>query len=161
GDELLGWAAGGDGTADLVELTAPDGCAHVYETDPDAIADFVALGFTRGTAIAAVWPPGWGDAPGDPANAPDATPGPCTLGAHAALEFLCSSPGVVETLRFLIGCPGEVVVGEKREPGPVGSMKSAAAHAAGGRSAFVLDRNGDKLRQLLMRTNGVERTAAY
>jgi hypothetical protein len=53
------------------------------------------------------------------------------------------------------------VIGEKRETGPVGSMKSAAAQAAGGRTAFVLDRHGDKLRELLLRDNGVERTVAY
>ena len=40
-------------------------------------------------------------------------------------------------------------------------MKSAEAQAEGGRTAFVLDRHGDKLRELLLRTNGVERTAAY
>ena len=165
GDELLGWAAGGAGTADLVELTAPDGCAHVYETDPGAIADLLALGFTPGATLASVWPPGWSDpAASDDPQSPDtapATPASCKLGAHPALELMYASPGAAETLRFLIGCPGEVVVGEKREPGPVGAMKSAAAHAAGGRTAFVLDRNGDKLRELLMRSNGVERTAAY
>jgi hypothetical protein len=92
---------------------------------------------------------------------PIAGPAPCTITRHSAVELLYASPGADETLRFLIGCPGEVIVGEKREQGPVGAMKSAAAHAAGGRTAFVLDRHGDKLRALLARANGVERTAAY
>jgi hypothetical protein len=90
-----------------------------------------------------------------------ATPKPCKLGAHPALELFYASPGAAETPRFLAGCPGEVVVGEKRERGPIGAMTSAAAHAAGGRTAFVLDRNGDKLRRLLVRSHGVERTRAY
>src|SRR6185503_17183199 len=49
GDELLGWARAeaGDGTAALVELAAPDGCAFTYETDPEAIDTLVAQGFTK------------------------------------------------------------------------------------------------------------------
>ena len=38
-------------------------------------------------------------------------------------------------------------------------MTASEAKAAGGRTAFVIDRNGDMLRSLLMRPNGVERTA--
>jgi uncharacterized protein (TIGR03382 family) len=168
GAELLGWAhaAEGDGTAALVELAAPDACTFVYETDPDAIADLVSQGYTRMQTLAYVWPPGLGDAPvadpGDePAPMPLAAPTPCHVTPHSAVELLYSSPGSAETLEFLNGCPGEVIIGEKGENGPVGSMKSVAAHAAGGRTAFVLDRNGDKLRALLARSNGLERTVAY
>lgn len=167
GDELLGWARadGGDGTAALVELAAPDGCSFVYETDDETIATLAAEGYTVTGTVAHVWPPGMGDAPlaepADPEPGLAAAPAPCQVTKHSPLQLLYASPGKVHTLRFLIGCPGEVVVGEKRESGPVGAMKSAEAHAAGGRTAFVLDRHGDKLRELLLRDNGVERTAAY
>jgi hypothetical protein len=112
-----------------------------------------------------VWPPGIGEAPpveddSEPVGVA-AAPAPCHVTKHSSLQLLYASPGAEESLRFLIGCPGEVVIGEKRESGPVGAMKSAAAKAAGGRTAFVLDRHGDKLRELLLRSNGVERTAAY
>ncbi|HTL38986.1 MAG TPA: hypothetical protein VL326_37900 [Kofleriaceae bacterium] len=167
GEELLGWAraSAGDGTAELVELAAPDGCAFTYETDTDAIATRVAQGFHVTGTIAYVWPPGMSDAPAiEPPEADEtalAAPAPCHVDKHSALQLLYASPGKDYTLRFLRGCPGEVVVGEKRELGPVGAMKSADAQAAGGRTAFVLDRHGDKLRELLLRDNGVERTAAY
>lgn len=72
-----------------------------------------------------------------------------------------ASPGKVETLRFLKGCPGEVVVGEKKKAGPIGSMKTPEAHARGGRTAYVVDRHGHMLRDMLLRDNGVERTAAF
>jgi hypothetical protein len=52
-------------------------------------------------------------------------------------------------------------MGDKSETGPKNSMRTAAAHAAGGRTAFILDKNGDKLRALLQRPNGFERTVAY
>ena len=74
GAELLGWAraGAGDGTAALVELAAPDGCAMTYETDPDAIAGLEAQGYTEVGTIANVWPPGMSDAPIDDSGA-DAT----------------------------------------------------------------------------------------
>ena len=165
GDELLGWARSesGDGTAALVELQAPDGCL-LYDTDPEAIAARIAEGYVVAQTIAYVWPPGLSDT-----SLPELTedvdelqaPAPCALGKRPPVVLLYASPGKVETLRFLKGCPGEVIVGEKKELGPVGSMKSPEAHAAGGRTAFVIDRNGEKLRKLLLRPNGTERTAAY
>ena len=162
--ELLGWArsSGGDGTAELFELQAPDGC-FLYETDPDAIALRTTEGYVVTRSLAHVWPPGLGDPlPIEEAEPTElAAPAPCTLKKRPAAILLYASPGKVETLRFLLGCPGEVLIGEKRETGPVGSMKSAEAQAAGGRTAFVIDRNGEKLRKLLNRSNGTERTAAY
>jgi hypothetical protein len=159
--ELLGWARSdsGDGTAALVELKAPDGC-FVYETDPEAVANRVELGYAVVQTLGYVWPPGLGELQPD---APDtlAAPAPCTLKKRPATILLYASAGKEESLRFLSGCPGEVIVGEKRESGPVGAMKSPEAKAAGGRTAFVIDRNGEKLRSLLLRPNGTERTAAY
>jgi hypothetical protein len=166
--ELLGWArdASGEGTAELVELVNDAGC-YAYEIEQETIDNLVGAGFHVVGSVGYVWPPGLGDPlpPPEPttdepiaAAGPDACPG---VNRQSALQLLYASPGKEETLRFLKGCPGEVVVGEKRETGPVGSMKSVAAHAAGGRTAFVLDRHGDKLRELLMRDNGVERTVAY
>ncbi|MEO8551751.1 MAG: hypothetical protein ABI678_17360, partial [Kofleriaceae bacterium] len=165
GSELLGYAraAAGAGTAELVELADAAGC-HVYETDRDAIDGYVAQGYAISNSLGYVWPPGMQDAPVVEPDAPvEPVPPPICPGVNktSPVVLLYASPGSVETLRFLIGCPGEVIVGEKREDGPVGSMKTAAAHGQGGRTAFVLDRNGDKLRDLLNRSNGVERTAAY
>jgi hypothetical protein len=164
--ELLGWARAesGDGTAELVELAAPDGC-FVYETDPEAIAELVGEGYAITQTLAHVWPPGLADAP--VAEVTDdvvdelAAPKPCKVGPRSPVILLYASPGKVETLRFLKDCPGEVVVGEKRDGGPVGAMKSPEAKAAGGRTAFVVDRNGAMLRELLNRPNGTERTAAF
>jgi hypothetical protein len=167
GAELLGWAhdGGADGTAELIELAAPDGCTFAYETDPDEIADLEAAGYTRAGSLGQVWPPGPGDAQvadDDTASeAPDATPAACHLKSRHAIELLYASPGGDESLELLKGCVGEVIVGEKDENGATGPMTTAAARAAGGRTAFVVDRNGDKLRALLARSNGVERTAAY
>ncbi|HUS27206.1 MAG TPA: hypothetical protein VMZ53_01820 [Kofleriaceae bacterium] len=166
--ELLGWArdTAGEGTADLVELENAAGC-FAYEIDQEAIDALVADGFHVAGRVGYVWPPGLSDPPPPPepltddpiaANGPAACP---NVNRTSALQLLYASPGKEETLRFLKGCPGEVIVGEKRETGPVGSMKSIEAHAAGGRTAFVLDRHGDKLRELLLRDNGVERTVAY
>ncbi len=172
GDELLGWARSepGDGTAEFVELQAPDGTVS-YETHAASIEALVAEGHTITAHLGYVWPPGMGDAPVVDLAAPDApdgsppdelaAPAPCQVTKRSPLVLLYASPGAVETLRFMRGCPGEVVVGEKRESGPRGSMRTVAAHAAGGRTAFVVDRHGWKLRDLLLRTNGVERTAAY
>jgi MYXO-CTERM domain-containing protein len=167
--ELLGWARAdaGDGTAALVELAAPDGCAFAYEIDPETIDTLVGQGYTVVGTIAHVWPPGMGDpiVVEPPATEPELTtiaaPAPCKVDGHSPVVLLYASPGKVETLRFLLGCPGEVIIGEKREGGPVGSMKSPEAQLAGGRTAFVLDRNGDKLRALLNRKNGLERTVQY
>ena len=165
GAELLGWArtANGDGTAQLVELVAPDGCTYDYETDPDAIASLVADGYTQTAVIGQVWPPGLSDTPlADPPDDSQPLDAPaCTVTRHSPVELLYASPGSVESLRFLLGCPGEVIIGEKHELGPNGPMTQPDAQARGGRTAFVLDRNGDKLRALLMRPNGVERTQAY
>ena len=170
GGELLGWAraSAGDGTAELVELTAPDG-SFAYETAAESIDALVADGFTITNRLGFVWPPGLADPilDDDETDTDEvAGPKPCTVSKHratkSALVLLYASPGPEESERFLVGCPGEVVVGEKRETGPVGRMKSPAAQAAGGRTGFVgIDRNGSKLRALLMRKNGVERTVAY
>lgn len=160
GAELLGWAReeGGDGTAELVELAAPDGCAHVYETAPETIDALVADGYTVTGSLGFVWPPALGElVPAD--AAPTASAAPCTVTKSSAWFLLYASPGADESEDFLKGCPGEVIVGEKNAAGPGGRMKSAANHALGGRTAYVLDRNGDKLREMLGRTNGVERTA--
>lgn len=158
--ELLGWARPdtGDGTAPLVELVDADGC-FAYETDPDAIDGLLQGGYSITQTLGNVWPPGYGEAP--PSDDEPIEKTACHADKHSPVEFLYASPGKDESLRFLVGCPGEVIIGEKREAGPRGAMKDPDAHAAGGRSAFVLDRNGDKLRELLMRSNGVERTAAY
>ncbi|HEX5060126.1 MAG TPA: hypothetical protein VFV99_12235 [Kofleriaceae bacterium] len=170
GDELLGYARAdaGDGTAALVELAAPDGCAFTYETDPETVDILVAQGYRAVGTVAHVWPPGIGDTPPVEPTTPDdmtleaTAPAACpNVTKHSPLQLLYASPGKDYTWRFLRGCPGEVVVGEKRESGPVGRMRSAEAQAAGGRTGFVLDRHGDKLRELLLRDNGVERTAAY
>ncbi len=170
GTELLGWArqTQGDGTAALVELVAPDGCTFAYETDPDAIDARVAAGYTELGTLGYVWPPGRSDE--QAAEPPDdATitalaqtgPTPCTLGRRPAIQLLYSTPGSPYADRFLLGCPGEVVMGDKSENGPANEMRTAAAHAAGGRTGFILDRSGDKLRALLSRPNGFERTVAY
>jgi hypothetical protein len=120
-----------------------------------------------------VWPPGLTEAePADPGSDADTTddaaidaPAACHASihsaTHSALVFTYASPGADETERFLRGCPGEVVVGEKRESGPVGRMRLPENQARGGRTAFVLDRHGDKLRELLLRKNGLERTIQY
>jgi hypothetical protein len=166
--ELLGWArdVSGEGTAALVELENDAGC-FAYEIDQETIDNLVSQGFHVNGSLGYVWPPGLGDPlpPPEPTtDDPVALTGPAAcpnVTKQSALQLLYASPGKEETLRFLKDCPGEVVIGEKRETGPVGSMKSAAAHAAGGRTGFVLDRHGDKLRELLMRDNGVERTVAY
>jgi len=90
-----------------------------------------------------------------------AAPPTCNVTTSSPWFLLYASPGADETEAFLNGCPGEVIVGEKHEAGPIGRMKKPENHARGGRTAFVIDRNGDKLRELLARSNGVERTAQY
>jgi hypothetical protein len=170
GDELLGWARddAGQGTAELIELASPgpDG-ARTYETDAASIDQLVAQGFAVTAHLGYVWPPGIADpVPVDEVDPdPVAAPKPCAVSVHSAtrssLVLLYASPGNDYAQRFLVGCPGEVVVGEKRETGPVGRMRLLESKAAGGRTGFVLDRHGDKLRALLLRDNGVERTRQY
>jgi uncharacterized protein (TIGR03382 family) len=164
GDELLGWASSepGDATAELVELTAPNGCS-IYETDAEAIADLEAGGYAVTRTLGHVWPPGWNEpaAPDDASDDVGTQAATCSVDKRSAMILMYASPGSVETLRFLLGCPGEVAVGEKAENGPRSSMRTADAHALGGRTAFVLGDHGNKLRALLDRPNGVERTAAY
>lgn len=173
GGELLGWAASEpeDGTAPLVAVSAPDGCAQVHETDPDAVALLVAEGWRRGPTLGHVWPPDWGrpdPSAGDEdaeleadAALASALPAPCNLRRRPALILHYAGVGNPETHRLLRGCPGEVVVGEKDEGGPRGLMRTRAAQRAGGRSGFVLGHHGEKIRSLLRRSNGVERTARY
>ncbi len=171
GAELLGWARAerGDGTGELVELAAPGGCGRVYETDPEAVERLVAEGYAVIGSLGHVWPPGLSEPapPEEPADELDldpealARPAPCRITRRSPVILMYATPGRLEALRFLRGCPGEVIVGEKVESGPRGVMSTPAARAAGGRTAFVVDRNGRKLRALLARPNGVERTAAY
>jgi MYXO-CTERM domain-containing protein len=160
GAELLGWARanGGEGTAELVELAAPTGCAVAYETAPEAIAELVAAGYTVTGSLGYVWPPGLGDpiVPDVPAEITAA----CKVTKSSPWFLLYASPGAEESEQFLTGCPGEVIIGEKHASAPIGRMKRPENHARGGRTAFVVDRNGDMLRELLGRSNGVERTAA-
>jgi len=172
GAELLGWAASApaDATAALTDVLDADGCTHHYVTDDDELAAQVAAGGRVIGALGFVWPPGWGDAapPADPVDA-DSTltplaaqaPAPCTLGKNPAVILFYSGFGEPITDRFLQGCPGEVIVGEKHERGPSSRFASATYHAAGGRTGFIIDANGHKLIALLLRPNGVERTAAY
>ncbi len=166
--ELLGWAraSAGDGTAELVELQARDG-SFVYETAGESIDSLVTAGYTITNRLGYVWPPGISDpvvADDEPADV-IAAPAPCRVSTHSAtrsaLVLLYASPGADLSDRFLKGCPGEVVIGEKRESGPVGRFRTTESKGAGGRTGFVLDRHGDKLRSLLLRANGVERTRAY
>lgn len=97
----------------------------------------------------------------DPEPADEIAARSCIVTKRSPWFLLYASPGADESELFLRGCPGEVIIGEKREGGPRGRMRLPENHARGGRTAFVLDRNGDKLRELLARTNGVERTAQY
>ena len=165
--ELLGYAAAAPaaGTAALTELVAPDGCGALYETDAEAIALFVADGWSPGAVVGYVWPPGWGDAdPVDDSAGIDVaseTLTPCALGKHPALFLLYTGIDRASDATLLRGCPGEVVLGEKHMDHPRGAFAGAAAHAAGGRSALVFGGNGSQFRDLLLRSNGVERTAAF
>jgi MYXO-CTERM domain-containing protein len=161
GAELLGWARGnaGEGTAELVELAAPEGCAVAYETAPEAIAELVAAGYTITGSLGYVWPPGLGDPIVPEVTKIEAVPA-CKVTKSSPWFLLYASPGADESEQFLGGCPGEVIIGEKHAGEPIGRMKRPENHARGGRTAFVADRNGDMLRELLGRTNGVERTAA-
>ncbi|HEX6838073.1 MAG TPA: hypothetical protein VF334_15955, partial [Polyangia bacterium] len=164
--ELLGFVATqpGSGTAALTELVAPDGCGATYETDGDAIAEYVADGWAPGAVVGWVWPPGWGDAPvddaADGAIATDAVKA-CALGKNPALFLFYTGIDRGSDFSLLGGCPGEVVLGEKHTDRPHGEFASVSAHAGGGRTAFIFGDNGRIFRDMLLRTNGVERTAAF
>jgi hypothetical protein len=85
----------------------------------------------------------------------------CVLADDAPLVLLYASVGGEDNLRFLDDdCSAEVVVGEKRAAGPRSVMKRPAARALGGRSGYVMDLHGTRIRDALRRTNGVTRTAA-
>lgn len=151
------------GTAALTELTAPDGCGAVYETDPDVVAEYVADGWAPGAVVGYVWPPGWGDGPADDGAVDVATDAikSCALGRHPALFLFYTGIDHTSNVSLLGGCPGEVVLGEKHTDHPHGEFASAAAHAGGGRTAFIFGDNGRIFRDMLLRKNGVERTAAF
>ena len=90
--ELLGWARGdaGEGTAELVELAAPDGCAFAYETDPETIDTLVGEGYQRLGTVANVWPPGIGEtAPPNP-GMPEAPPQAGRRRARSTTARRCS-----------------------------------------------------------------------
>ncbi len=88
-------------------------------------------------------------------------PAPCALGSDAPLVLLYASVGGDDNLRFLHDdCSAEVVVGEKREAGPRSAMKHPEARALGGRSGYIMDLHGTRIRDALRRTDGVARTAA-
>jgi len=170
---LVGYVATqpASGTAALTELVAPGGCGVVYETDADVIAEYVADGWAPGAVVGYVWPPGWGDpsdaatdaaadAAGDGEVATDAVKA-CALGRHPALFLFYTGIDHDSDFELLRGCPGEVVLGEKHTDHPRGVFTGAAAHAAGGRSAFIFGDNGRQFRDMLLRSNGVERTAAF
>jgi uncharacterized protein (TIGR03382 family) len=163
--ELVGWAAGQplDGTAALTELVAPDGCSAIYETDPDAIQLWLDQGYTAGAELGWVWPPGWGsDAPVDEVEvAKQSVPTACKLGPHPNLFLFYTGIDHDHDLGLLKGCPGEVVLGEKHMDGPHGEFQFTNAHAAGGRTALVFGDNGRQFLSMLLRSNGVERTAAF
>ena len=162
--ELVGYVATRpmSGTAALTELVAPDGCGAIYETDADAIALWVADGWAPGAIVGYVWPPGWGDAPvaDDGVVATDAVKS-CALGKNPALFLFYTGIDRASDFSLLGGCPGEVVLGEKHMDHPHGEFASATAHAGGGRTALVFGDNGRQFRDLLLRANGVERTAAF
>src|SRR5688500_758838 len=87
-------------------------------------------------------------------------PAPCNLPSNPPLFLFYTSIGGAGTFRFLKGCPGEVVIGEKTESGPQSVMRSQAAHRAGGRTAFVLGDHGILIRRML-KNRGVEKTRRY
>jgi hypothetical protein len=167
GTELLGYAApfADEGTAELVQLESPEGCA-VTATDSETIAALQAQGYRRGPALGHVWPPGWGEA--TPAAAGTASadaaadvaapavvdgaapaPQPCRFKHEPSLFLFYSGVGAARNLDLLAGCPGEVVLGDKDTAGPRGAFNTAAAHAAGGRTAYVYSGFGTELLDLL------------
>ncbi|HZS39846.1 MAG TPA: hypothetical protein VFF06_23595 [Polyangia bacterium] len=161
--ELLGYAASqpAPGTAALTELTAPDGCGAIYETDAEAAALLINDGYLPGAIVGWVWPPGWGAAPPDGSEVESQSLAACNLGAHPALFLFYTGLDHDRNNRLLSGCPGEVALGEKHMIKPLGQFASAQAHAAGGRTALIFGGNGQIFRDLLTRANGVERTAAF
>ncbi len=149
---LLSWATGCQGA--MMVADAPDaGCASCEDAAaPPAPAD-AAIGED------AYVPPG--DAAidaGAPADA--ASPQACELGPDAPLILLYGSVGREDNLRFLSDdCSAELVVGEKRDTGPGSVMRRPEVRAAGGRSGYVMDLFGERIRDALRRDNGVARTA--
>lgn len=151
GDELLGYASpvAAEGTAPLVQLESPGGCA-VLATDGEAIAALEAEGYRRGAVLGHVWPPGYGDAAQPaPAEPTAAAPAPCHFKRAPSLFLFYAGVGGPRNLSLLSGCPGEVVLGEKDGNGPSGAFKTAAAHAAGGRTAYVYSDFGHELLDIL------------
>lgn len=104
--------------------------------------------------------PDAGGAAGDAGVEGDAGPGACELADDAPLVLLYGSVGRDDNPRFLhAGCAAEVVVGSKREAGPNSVMRRADVRARGGRSGYVMDLNGRRIRDALRREDGVARTA--
>lgn len=87
-------------------------------------------------------------------------PAPCDLPANPALMLLYTGVGGQKSYDFLKACAGEVVIGEKHVDHPTGVMKTAEAHAAGGRTAYIIASNGREIRDKLLRTDGVAKTKA-
>ena len=83
-----------------------------------------------------------------------AAPAPCHLGSNPPLILYYTGVGGAANESLVAGCPGEVVIGEKRQHGPPASLASHAFHAAGGRVAYVYSDNGREMRTLL-ETKGV------
>lgn len=85
----------------------------------------------------------------------------CELGRDAPLILLYSSVGREDNLRFLPDdCAAELVMGEKRDAGPGSLMRRPEVRARGGRSGYVMDVFGTRIRDALRRENGVARTVA-
>jgi len=80
-------------------------------------------------------------------------PRPCHLGSNPPLVLYYSSLGASADESLVAGCPGEVVIGEKRRV-PPSTLRSPAFHAAGGRVGYVYSDNGREIRDLL-ETQGV------
>ncbi|MGE3636788.1 MAG: hypothetical protein AB7P00_43195, partial [Sandaracinaceae bacterium] len=85
----------------------------------------------------------------------------CALSDDAPLVLLHGSVGAEDNLRFLTDdCAAEVVVGAKRDAGPSSVMRRPDTRARGGRSGYVMDLNGRRIRDALLRDDGVARTAS-
>jgi uncharacterized protein (TIGR03382 family) len=148
-------ASSTDGARPAPDVSVPD--VFVADATRTAVdADAMRPVADASVADAAPMPP---DAAPD-AGA-DAGPPACHLAPDAPLVLLYASVGGDDNLRFLHDdCSAEVVVGEKRVAGPRSAMKRPEARARGGRSAFVSDLNGQRIRDALRRDDGVARTAA-
>jgi len=114
--ELLGWsrAQTGDGTAELVELQAPDHCTYKYETDPEAIncarpGGYQVSGSHRSRVAAGHGRSGGAttDVNGEDRSSRSRHRSRCQVTKHSAAILLYASPGKVEALRFLLGCPAK------------------------------------------------------